>query len=252
MSYSRRAEVYDVEYAEDRDREFVLSLIGETDRVLEVPCGAGRLSRWIAEKAAELTVVDLEPKMVARALESVQPGARAWLQGQVADMRTLDLGRDFDLALIPREALQLLAPAEAARALAAVGAHVAPGGLMFVDLAMFTPARGDPDYYDGAATDRTWRVNWTRRLDAGAELTRRSRQTLEKDAILFELDYRIYRDCGETDSWQSRMRLYRYDRAFVEAATPPSMSLIAVYGGYDKTDFSAVAPRLLALYRKSA
>src|ERR1700677_954095 len=99
MSYSRRAEVYDVEYVEDRDREFVLSLINETTRVLEVPCGAGRLSRWIAAKAAELTVVDLEPKMVARALEIAEPAARGRLDGQVADMRTLSLGRNFDLAL---------------------------------------------------------------------------------------------------------------------------------------------------------
>jgi SAM-dependent methyltransferase len=202
MSYSRRAEVYDVEYVEDRDRDFVLSLIAQTDRVLEVPCGAGRLSRWVATKAAELTVVDLEPNMVARALKSACPRARARLGGRVADMRTLDLGREYDVALIPREALQLLAPADAAGALAAVGAHVAPGGLMFVDLAMFNDAHDppDPDYYDGAATDRTWRVNWTRRLGAGAELTRRSRQTLEKDAILFELDYRIHRDRRETDS----------------------------------------------------
>jgi SAM-dependent methyltransferase len=252
MSYSRRAEIYDVEYVEDRDRDFVLSLIGETDRVLEIPCGAGRLSRWIAAKAAELTVVDLEPNMVARTLERACPGAKARVGGRVADMRTLDLGREYDVALIPREALQLLAPAEAARALAAIGSHVARGGLMFVDLATFTPARGDPDYYDRAAADGTWRANWTRRLEAGAELTRRSRQTLEKDAILFELDYRIHGDGRETDSWQSGMRLFRYDRAFVEAAAPLGMSLIAIYGGYDKTDFSAVAPRLLALYQKSA
>ena len=253
MSYSRRADIYDVEYAEDRDRDFVLSLIGETDRVLEVPCGAGRLSRWIAEKAAELTLVDIEPKMVGRALESARPGARALLEGRVVDMRTLDLGREFDLALIPREALQLLTPADGARALAAVGAHVAPGGLMFVDLATFAGAcPGDPDYYDGAAADGAWRDNWTRRLDAGAELTRRSQQTRESDAILFELDYFIRRGGDETETRRSQMRLFRYDHGFLEAAAPRGMSLAAIYGGYDKTDFSAIAPRLLALYRKSA
>jgi SAM-dependent methyltransferase len=251
MSYSRRAEVYEVEYVEDRDREFVLSLIGGNARVVEIPCGAGRLSRWIAGEAAELTVVDLEPKMVARALERARRGARARLDGRVADMRKLDLGREFDLALIPREALQLLAPADGARALAAVGSHVAPGGLMFVDLATFAGAGGDPDYYDAAA-DGVWRENWTRRLGAGAELTRRSQQTRESDAILFELDYRIRRDGCETESWRSRMRLFRYDRKWVEAAAPRHMSLTAIFGGYDKTDFSAIAPRLLALYRKCA
>ncbi len=251
MSYSRRAEVYDVEYAEDRDRDFIGSLIRENTRVLEVPCGAGRLSRGIAAKAAELTVVDLEPKMVARALDRARAGARARLDGQVADICTLDLGRKYDVALIPREALQLLAPAQATRALAAVGAHVAPGGLMFVDLATFN-AHADPDYYDGAAAEGAWRDNWTRRLGPGAELARRSRQITEKDAILFELDYRVRRDDGGTDAWQSRMRLFRYDRDFIEASAPAGMSLIALYGGYDKTGYSIMASRLLALYRRCA
>jgi SAM-dependent methyltransferase len=251
MSYSRRAEVYEVEYTEDRDRDFVLSLIGETSRVLEVPCGAGRLSRWIAAKAAELTVVDLEPKMVARALESAKPGARARLDGQVADMRRLNLGREFDLALIPREALQLLAPVDGARAIAAVGAHVAAGGLMLVDLATFN-ARADPDYYDGAAVDGAWRDNWTRRLGPDAVLARRSRQMFEKDAILFELDYRIRRDGRKAEAWQSEMRLFRYDGSFIEASKPVGMSLVGMYGEYNKTSYSAVASRLLALYQRYA
>jgi SAM-dependent methyltransferase len=222
--------------------------------VLEVPCGAGRLSRRLAQKAAELTIVDVEPKMVARALAACAGGG-ARVVGEIADMRTLDLGRVFDVALIPREALQLLAPTDAARALSAIGAHLASGGLLFVDLSMFRRAdraRPDPDYYDEAAADGVWLKNWTRRLADGSQLIRRSVQRHEPNAIAFRLDYRVRHANGERRRWRSRMRLFLYDRDWVERATPPGMRLEHAYGDYDKTEFSSVAPRLLALYRKSA
>jgi hypothetical protein len=62
---------------------------------------------------------------------------RAVVAGEVADMRTFDLGQSFDLVLVPREALQLLPPNEGAQALARLADHTAPGGLLFLDLATF-------------------------------------------------------------------------------------------------------------------
>jgi hypothetical protein len=46
MSYSRRAELYEIEYDEGRDLDldfdFVTSLVAQSaGRVLEMPCGAG-------------------------------------------------------------------------------------------------------------------------------------------------------------------------------------------------------------------
>lgn len=255
MPYSRRAAVYDVEYAEERDVGFILGLVGgAAPSVLEVPCGAGRLSLRIASRAGRLTVVDLEPEMVARtvaALERQGHGGR--VRGRVADMRGLRLEERFDLALIPREALQLLPPEEGRLALAAVAAHVAPGGRLALDLATFRPVPGgppDPDYYDPARTDGAWATDWTRTLPDGAQLVRQSAQHHDATSIRFDLQYRVLEGGRAAEDWTSGMRLYRYGRGWVDEARPAGMAVEAVHGDYDGSDFTGDSPRLIALYRR--
>jgi SAM-dependent methyltransferase len=253
MPYSRRAVVYDVEYAEERDVGFILSLVGgAAPSVLEVPCGAGRLSLRIAPYAGRLTVVDLEPEMVTRtvaALERQGHGHR--VRGRVADMRELRLEERFDLALIPREALQLLPPEEGRQALAAVAAHVAPGGRLAVDLATFRPGMGgDPDYYDPARADGVWATDWTRPLPDGSQLVRQSAQHHDGTSIRFDLQYRVLRGGRAAEDWTSGMRLHRYGRGWIDEARPDGMAVEAVHGDYDGSDFTGDSPRLIALYRR--
>jgi SAM-dependent methyltransferase len=251
MPYSRRAAVYDVEYAEERDVGFILGLVGgAAPSVLEVPCGAGRLSLRIAPRAGRLTVVDLEPEMVARTVAALdRQGHGGRVSGRVADMRELRLEERFDLALIPREALQLLPPEEGRQALAAVAAHVAPGGRLAVDLATFRPGMGgDPDYYDPARTDGIWATDWTRNLPDGSQLVRQSAQHHEAASIRFELRYRVLG--GAAEDWTSGMRLHRYNRGWIDDARPDGMAVEAVHGDYDGSDFTGDSPRLIALYRR--
>ncbi|WP_225767862.1 class I SAM-dependent methyltransferase [Inquilinus sp. Marseille-Q2685] len=255
MPYSRRAAVYDVEYTEERDVGFILGLVGQAaPSVLEVPCGAGRLSLRIAPYAGRLTVVDLEPEMVARtvaALEREGHGGR--IRGRVADMRELRLEERFDLALIPREALQLLPPEEGRQALAAAAAHVAPGGRLAVDLATFLPVPGgapDPDYYDPARTDGVWATDWIRTLSDGSQLVRQSAQHHDGMSIRFDLQYRVLQGGRVAEDWAAGMRLHRYSRGWIDDARPDGMAVEAVHGDYDGSDFTGDSPRLIALYRR--
>jgi hypothetical protein len=179
---------------------------------------------------------------------------RAVVAGEVADMRTFDLGQSFDLVLVPREALQLLPPNEGAQALARLADHTAPGGLLFLDLATFLGGArfpADPDYYNPQIEDGVWIQNWTRELSDGAVLTRHTRQQHDAGSILIELDYQVEASGRSLDSWQGEMRLHRYERTWLDAAKPDCLTLEAVYGGYDRSSFSAISPRLLALYRKN-
>ena len=257
MPYSERAKIYEVEYVEERDFAFVDKLLDAGGlRVLEVPCGAGRLSGRLARRAAELTLVDLEPAMVAKAaLAAREANGSVQVHMEVRDMRTLDLGRSVDLALIPREAIQLLPPSEGAQAIAAVAAHVVDGGLLFIDVATFRAraehAAGDPDYFDPDRDDDTWRVDWTRDLPDGLRLIRQSAQRQEATSVLVRLAYGIEDKLGGQETWRSEMRLFRYDSNWFGPATPDGMSLESVYGDYDGSPFSDVSPRLLAIYRKS-
>ncbi|WP_284164180.1 class I SAM-dependent methyltransferase [Frigidibacter sp. SD6-1] len=257
MPYSDRAKVYEVEYVEERDFAFVDTLLGAGGlRVLEVPCGAGRLSGRIARKAAELTLVDLEPAMVAKAAVAARASnGSIHIHTEVQNMRTLDLGRSVDLAIIPREALQLLPPSEGMEALAAVSAHLVEGGLLFVDVATFRagpgPAAADPDYFNASREDDAWGVDWTRDLPDGSRLTRQSAQRQDDASILLRLAYEIKDKLHGVESWRSEMRLYRYDPGWFGPATPDGMTLESVCGDYDGSPVSDLSPRLLAMYRKS-
>jgi hypothetical protein len=82
-------------------------------------------------------------------------------------------------------------------------------------------------------------------------LTRHTRQQHDAESILIELDYQVEASGRSLDSWQSEMRLHRYERTWLDAAKPDCLTLEAVYGGYDRSSFSAISPRLLALFRKN-
>ena len=255
MSYSRRAEVYAVEYDETRDVEFVLSLAAKTGgRILEIPCGAGRLSRHLAPVSHSLTVVDLEPAMVARALDVARLAGRgAIVRGAVQDMRNLALDQTFDLCVIPREALQLVPQPDGTRVLAAVARHLAPGGQLLVDLANFGPQatdEPDPDYYWPDHEDGVLYENWSRPLQDGTILARSSRQAHSAGVIKFDLHYQISFEGLLLDGWQSQMGLHRYERSWLDQATPAGMEIEHVYGGYDRSVFGNRAPRMISIYRK--
>jgi SAM-dependent methyltransferase len=257
MPYSLRASLYDVEYAEDRDVGFVLALAEEQGgRILELPCGAGRLSRHLVRKARHLTVADIEPRMVECAVASARAASDvAEVVGVVSDMRTLSLGQSFDLVVVPREALQLLPPSEGEAALQSIAAHVAPGGLLFVDLASFsrkTCVPPDPDYYDPGRADGAWKTDWTRQVQGNALFTRRSAQHHSADGgtIRFDFSYELAANGRSPQHWQSWMALHVYPPGWIERCIPEGLSLEGLYGGYDRSPCSVHAARSLALFRK--
>lgn len=75
-AYNEWAETYDVNSNQTRDlaahalRQMNLEVAGR--RVVEVGCGTGRNTAWLAEQAAELVGLDFSPEMLARAKERVK------------------------------------------------------------------------------------------------------------------------------------------------------------------------------------
>lgn len=252
MSYSRRAAIYEVEYQEERDVPFVLSLLEQSKtRVLEMPCGAGRLSQHLVSKAKTLDIVDLEPDMVERAVGATNSiSSQCSVVGHVQDMRTLSLDRRVDLVILPREGLQLVSPDDGKKVLSAAAAHLVPEGLIFVDLACFSKDNDpcDPDYYKhGQSTDiRT--LDWTRQMDDGTLLSRSTTQSDEGDAIIFTMNY--VQHSNPKVEWSSQMQIYRYDSEWVKSSAPEGINLESIYGGYDCSSLQADSVRMLALFRK--
>ena len=96
--------------------------------VLDVGCGTGWTSLFLAETGYDVTAIDLVPANV----ELTARRAARWgvpVTAEIADMEEVDLGQRFDLALI-FDALHHSTRHQ--RVLARMGAHLKPGGWLLL------------------------------------------------------------------------------------------------------------------------
>ncbi|HEX8151697.1 MAG TPA: class I SAM-dependent methyltransferase [Thermoanaerobaculia bacterium] len=95
--------------------------------VLDLGCGIGRWSRQLARRGARVIGVDLAPSMIDEAKRRTAREALD-VDYRVGDLRTLDVGRVFDLVLAVTVLQHILDDAAFARAAANVAKHLAPHG----------------------------------------------------------------------------------------------------------------------------
>jgi SAM-dependent methyltransferase len=153
------ARYYDLDLLDDPgDLDMYLALAATSDgAILELAGGSGRLAVPLAAAGHDLTAVDRDPRMLARALTAWKAGGRPEVgrrkgAGKLTllehDLTTLRLKRRFDLVLIALNTLLLLdGRAAQARALNVMRAHLALGGRAVVDVWLPTP--DDLALYDG-------------------------------------------------------------------------------------------------------
>lgn len=103
--------------------------------VLELGCGSGRVALDLARRGTVVTGVDSEASLVralaARAAEAALPA-----HAELADVRSLALGRRFGVAVAPMQVVQLLGgPAGRKRFLASAREHLEPGAKLALALA---------------------------------------------------------------------------------------------------------------------
>jgi len=112
------------EYAEEADhvvRLLAAARPGAPATMLELGCGGGNLASHL--EVPELVLTDLSEDML-RVSRRINPG-REHVKG---DMRTLRLGRRFDVVLVHDAIDYMLTEDDLAAALGTVAAHLAPGG----------------------------------------------------------------------------------------------------------------------------
>ena len=121
------------------DVDFYRRLARETGGpILEVGCGTGRVAGALAADGHEVVGIDLSAPMLRlaeRRRAALSADAAARLSFHRADMRTLDLGRDFALIVAPARVFQFMLTSAAQReALTALRTHLRPNGRLVLDL----------------------------------------------------------------------------------------------------------------------
>lgn len=138
------ARLYDA-FPFDADLPLYLELAAaQGGRVLELACGSGRVLVPLARAGYRIVGLDASPHMLALAREKLAAAgpdvaARATLVR--GDIRSFALDDPFDLAIVAVKSFAYLtARADQQRALAAIAAHLRPGGLLALDLLHPAPA----------------------------------------------------------------------------------------------------------------
>ncbi len=129
------ADLYDVYVQWDADvRFFQARCACVTGEVLELMSGTGRLSIPLLQSGVRLSCVDYSAEMLAvlgQRLRAQNLAASLYEQ----DVRELDLGRSFELILLPFHSLsEIPASADRVTSLRRINAHLAPGGRTVVTL----------------------------------------------------------------------------------------------------------------------
>ena len=149
------ARLYDLDLHDDPgDLEMWTAVAAEAGGpVLELMAGSGRLAVPLAEEGHEVTAVDLDPAMLARASRraaAAGPEVEGRVHLVVAAVvgLALETARAFRLAFVALNSILLL-PSRAAQQAAwvALAAHLGPGGVAAVDT--WLPDAHDLSRYDG-------------------------------------------------------------------------------------------------------
>ncbi len=151
------ARLYDLDLEADEpgDVDLYLALAARVGGpALELAAGTGRLAVPLAVAGHRVTVVDVDPAMLARARARAR-AARVGARIRFVEADLIELERHplsdagtYRLALLALNSLFLLATREAqATALRVLAGHLAPGGLAVVDV--WLPSADELARYDG-------------------------------------------------------------------------------------------------------
>ncbi|MEM7208165.1 MAG: class I SAM-dependent methyltransferase [Pseudomonadota bacterium] len=259
ITYAERSAFYETEHATDMDAVFLTSFLTDgVNSVLEVPCGVGRNVFHFAKHGIEVVGVDLEKEMVAQAerrkfdpLHSSFAANISFLQG---DMRSLELGRTFDLVVTPIDAFQLLlSDDDALSALKSLGGCVSSRGNLLLDLASFGDSslskRSRPIFYNPNQEDGTIVYEWTRPLPNGGTLMRSRIQMHDGELMKFRFLYKADAE-GIIRKLYTDLTLRMYTRQHIEQLVHRAgLQIVTAFGNHDREPLDDKSARLIYALR---
>lgn len=249
--YRDYAHLYDLDYAAETDdlntiRQFA-SRCGSP--ILELGCGTGRLLEALAEDGQRVTGVDNSAAMLVIARRRM--GASA-LGGQVMlveqDMRHLNLDERFSLAFaVSNSFMHLLTQDDQLTALRQIRRHLAPDGLLVLDLFNPDPCR----LLDSGGTVTLEKVMVD--PESGQRLMKFRSQTADLAQQLVHVT--LFVDSVEAEGRVHRTLFpfslrYLYRGELEHLLYRAGLEVEALYGFYELDEFADESERLIAVARR--
>jgi SAM-dependent methyltransferase len=217
------------------ESEFIAKQLQLTNsaKVLDVPCGNGRLSIELAQRGFALTGVDIAKEFMDEAMSSsLQAGVNIDWRNQ--DMRDLPWSGEFDGAFCFGNSFGYLDDDANADFLKAVSRTLKPGRRFILD----APAIAEcmlPTFQPSRSIEL-----------AGIKVDIEHRYDHEQGRMFN--DFTFTRD-GVVDKRPSSQRTYTY-RELIELLRAASLELVAAYGSLTEEPFKLGAHRLLLVSQK--
>lgn len=146
------AAIYDELLGELPDVKEVVSRLGHPGiTILELGCGTGRLAIPLSEAGASVTAVDVSRSMLIQCRAKEGSERVKFVQ---ADFLEMDLGEQFDAVVFSRNTLLGFAEQrDQIASLRTAALHLAPQGLVYVDIGVPQPDSDTFLSYGGALSD---------------------------------------------------------------------------------------------------
>jgi SAM-dependent methyltransferase len=249
------ARLYDLDLTEDPgDTELYAALAARTGGpILEIASGSGRVALPLAAAGYEVTAVDIDPAMLARAAEAAAaagPETSALYEPIEADLIDLALpgGARFHLAILALNSILLLERRDTQQAaLETMARHLVPGGLAVVDV--WLPSADELSRYDGRLALEYVRIDPV----TGLVVTKTTAAQHEPATghVTLTAIYEESEQGGSPRRWirEDRLRLLNADdlRAMAESA---GLEVELVAGDYDLNPVGPYDERAILVARR--
>lgn len=245
--YDLIAPFYDIEHAHFREDLDMYSNYAELcgGKILELACGSGRALLPLCQAGYELTGVDTSAAMLAIARQRLQDeGLIAYCRLVQQDMCALYLEQKFRLAFIALGSFaHIVTHKDQQRALAAIRAHLSPGGTFILDISN-TDARYMEELSGQLLHLGTWQGqdgSYCTHLVSPASSTREH---------LLELThfYERHTQGGPVQRTVVKNSFYLYERVEIELLLQQAGFVVKdIYGDYDFGPYRLESPRMICI-----
>lgn len=243
---ARLAALYDLDFGDKvDDLDFFRQLARRTGGpILELACGTGRVALALAADGHRVVGLDISEAMLERARRKARD-AKLPLELVRADMRDFAVDGRFALAIVAFGTFLVLAPEERRPCLARIRGHLAPGGLLAIDV--FQP---DPEKIAAKQGDVVH--EWTREdPETGRTVTKLSTSHADVDGVDFRYLYDEVDATGAVRRHTGATRLhYLYHREFELLLEVSGFEVAGLYGSYELDAVTPRSPKLLAVGRR--